>query len=215
MAVYFLQAQGHGGYVKIGTSENVGKRTQAFSTLPFKIKLLLTVPGDHRTERKFHSVLAKYRVRGEWFSPAPQVMAVVKWFSVWSSPSPPCKYMIKMASNSATVLTAQETDELRAAQNKRVMWAWGETNLGPTIGAFERHTGVAHGTSRAFLMGENLPMTRRTAEKIAKAFGVRPEWLLNGKGAARTRGMAGRLARINNGIHPVDRRAPTNSSEGD
>ncbi|HYF53527.1 MAG TPA: GIY-YIG nuclease family protein [Salinarimonas sp.] len=78
--IYAVQ-MGDGGPIKIGFSESaetLPKRLRALQTgCPHPIRVLATMPGRVPDERDAHQALAAHRLKGEWFSPAPEVLAFV------------------------------------------------------------------------------------------------------------------------------------------
>ena len=65
--VYLLKS---GPYVKIGMTNNVGKRTATLSAQPPFFTDLLAyfwLLDAHKTEAQLHRQYAGYRVHGEWF----------------------------------------------------------------------------------------------------------------------------------------------------
>jgi len=72
--VYFVERQ---GFVKIGTSTNleqrlrdIGKGGQMIEGMTVgPVRLLATMPGDHRHEKLLHERFHRLRVEGEWFLP--------------------------------------------------------------------------------------------------------------------------------------------------
>src|SRR3954462_9184799 len=75
MPIYFLQT-GDGGPVKIGSTADVRARVQFLQCgSPERLRLLGVVDGDVFDERRVHRLLAAHRIRGEWFKPAPEVLA--------------------------------------------------------------------------------------------------------------------------------------------
>jgi hypothetical protein len=76
--VYFIQSGGEDGPIKIGVTTDPAlrvKRLQTGSAAP--LRLLGTIKGDEALERAYHAHFAAYRLRGEWFSPAPEVLAAI------------------------------------------------------------------------------------------------------------------------------------------
>lgn len=76
--IYFIQ-QGEDGPVKVGHSytEQVGKRMSNLQTSnPCELRLLTTMPGSTDREKWIHRLLADHHIRGEWFHPAPLVLAM-------------------------------------------------------------------------------------------------------------------------------------------
>lgn len=76
--VYFVQA-GAGGPIKIGVASNMSQRLCALQTgSPDLLSLLATLPGTTKDEMRLHRLLRSFRHRGEWFRPAPEVLAAVE-----------------------------------------------------------------------------------------------------------------------------------------
>lgn len=73
--VYFVQGSS-GGPIKIGYSVNVAKRLAVLS-YPDELILLAQVQGDKALERRLHRRFKKYRAHGEWFNPAPELLAYI------------------------------------------------------------------------------------------------------------------------------------------
>ena len=76
-AVYFVQS-GTDGPIKIGTAVDVPARIallQIGNAEP--LCLLGAVEGGQREERGYHILLATHRIRGEWFRPHSDVLAMV------------------------------------------------------------------------------------------------------------------------------------------
>jgi hypothetical protein len=75
--VYFVQA-GEGGPIKIGTALDVPRRLKKLQQAQSaKLVLLAVRRGGLKTERGYHRRFADHRIRGEWFHPAPVILAVV------------------------------------------------------------------------------------------------------------------------------------------
>jgi hypothetical protein len=78
--VYFVQAGSSCGPIKIGFSDDVGKRVAGLQTgNPELLTLLLVVPGTMETESSLHNRFASARIRqsGEWFRPTRQLLEFV------------------------------------------------------------------------------------------------------------------------------------------
>lgn len=77
--VYFAQEQSPEGYVKIGYTsiapEDRVPRMQQGN--PRRIVLLGSMLGNRRQERVLHEQFAEHHVAGEWFKPAPDLMAFI------------------------------------------------------------------------------------------------------------------------------------------
>ncbi|MGD9613766.1 MAG: GIY-YIG nuclease family protein [Alphaproteobacteria bacterium] len=77
MPVYFIQA-GEDGPIKIGFASDVRKRLRNLRTAaPIPLIPLGYIEGDKKTERRLHAQFQDLRRFGEWFTPAPALMAVV------------------------------------------------------------------------------------------------------------------------------------------
>lgn len=77
-AVYFVQSE-HGGEIKIGRADDVARRLAGLQTgRPDKLVLLAAAQGTLQQERELHERFAAFRVKGEWFSPAPEIMELVR-----------------------------------------------------------------------------------------------------------------------------------------
>ena len=79
--IYFIQAE-NGGPIKIGTTKDIAGRLKGLQTsTPYLLKVLTLIPGTQRREQAIHERLDKYRVRGEWFEDAPEVLELMKQWS--------------------------------------------------------------------------------------------------------------------------------------
>lgn len=76
--MYFLQAE-NGGAIKIGRTENLRRRfADLQSGSPLRLKLLGVLKGAEREEEAaIHAALDRFRLHGEWFEPARDVLALV------------------------------------------------------------------------------------------------------------------------------------------
>ncbi|MFA4971412.1 MAG: GIY-YIG nuclease family protein [bacterium] len=79
MSVYFMQIPG-GGPIKIGTTTGTAKSRQneIQTGCPWELNVVGVIAGGVETEHKFHRVFAHYRIRGEWFAPGPEIIALLK-----------------------------------------------------------------------------------------------------------------------------------------
>lgn len=79
--VYFIRAQS--GDIKIGCTSNVKRRLKALQTSAGEpLELLATMPGKHAAETRLHQRFHHLRKSGEWFSPAPELLAFVESLEV-------------------------------------------------------------------------------------------------------------------------------------
>ena len=76
--VYFIRS-GSAGPVKIGWSKNIPKRIRDIGvSMAEEGELLAVLPAlDDTTEKLIQALLARDRIRGEWYEPTAWVMAVV------------------------------------------------------------------------------------------------------------------------------------------
>jgi len=73
---YFIQA-GENGPIKIGVTGNFEKRFRGLEMMsPVALRILGVVPVD--IEAECHAALANWRLHGEWFEPAPAVIAFIQ-----------------------------------------------------------------------------------------------------------------------------------------
>ena len=76
--VYFIQ-RGGDGPVKIGFSKNPKGRLSSLQTgIPERLHLLGIVDGGKAEEQRLHRYFAAYGIQGEWFKPAPDLMAYIQ-----------------------------------------------------------------------------------------------------------------------------------------
>lgn len=74
--VYFVQDGA--GMVKIGYAKNVTSRYANLQAAnASELKMLVWAPGDSVAEERLHSAFARHRRQGEWFEPAPDLMAYI------------------------------------------------------------------------------------------------------------------------------------------
>jgi Meiotically up-regulated gene 113 len=77
--IYFIQAD-QVGHVKIGFTEEADAQVRLRVLQvgsPVKLTLLGTMPGDMTVELELHRRSAAYRVHGEWFKPAMELMELI------------------------------------------------------------------------------------------------------------------------------------------
>lgn len=75
--IYFVQAEA-GGLVKIGWATNVEKRLATMQMVcPIPLTVLARFAGSVPAERALHQRFAAHRQHGEWFSPCPELMALI------------------------------------------------------------------------------------------------------------------------------------------
>lgn len=77
-SVYVLQRGGPDGPLKIGNSNDARRRARELQTAcPEPLLLLAASCGGEVEERALHSRLSSYRIAGEWFRCAPEVLSVI------------------------------------------------------------------------------------------------------------------------------------------
>ncbi len=83
MTVYFIQSDG--GPIKIGKSKNVwGRLNKMQSDSPGQLRILAT--STSLDESDLHCRFAQHRIRGEWFSPATELLELI---ATLTKPVPP------------------------------------------------------------------------------------------------------------------------------
>lgn len=76
--VYFIQAIS-GGPIKIGYTKSISQRLAATQTHSAERMIVIaSFPGGAAEEGALHWKLKAHRVNGEWYSPAPEVMAEIE-----------------------------------------------------------------------------------------------------------------------------------------
>lgn len=77
-AVYIMEAVGF-PYVKIGHTRDLETRLVRISQqVPFEVRVIGIVKGTERDEGELHRQCATWRVRGEWFEKAPELLELVR-----------------------------------------------------------------------------------------------------------------------------------------
>jgi len=75
--VYFIREMPHGG-IKIGTCNSVNKRLLVMQTGNSReLKVVATMKGGFKKEKQLHKHFKYCRIRGEWFSPAPELIDLI------------------------------------------------------------------------------------------------------------------------------------------
>lgn len=76
--VYFIQDT-VGGQIKIGWTAHVRRRLSELQPgNPHPLKIIATMPGGQKDERKLHLRFAWLRVYGEWFLPGQDLLDFIK-----------------------------------------------------------------------------------------------------------------------------------------
>jgi hypothetical protein len=74
--IYFVQAAS--GPIKIGFTDNWTRRKNSLQHGTYEeLKKLLVMPGKLEGEQALHRLFSAHRIRGEWFRPAPEVLALI------------------------------------------------------------------------------------------------------------------------------------------
>jgi len=77
MAIYFIQA-GEKGPIKVGYAVSPEGRLHTLQIGNHeKLYLLLTLPSDKEMEKKIHSDLKKFKIKGEWFKVTSDVLKYI------------------------------------------------------------------------------------------------------------------------------------------
>ena len=75
--IYFVQ-QEKTQLVKIGYAENIQKRFKELKKSLPDLKILTTIEGDYKVEKKLHETFRHLMNHGEWFTPGPDLMNFIK-----------------------------------------------------------------------------------------------------------------------------------------
>jgi hypothetical protein len=76
--VYFVQA-GADGPIKIGFSRALSARIKKMrADCPYELTLLAHIDGGQDVEQDLHERFAHLRLRGEWFSPGPDLLEYIE-----------------------------------------------------------------------------------------------------------------------------------------
>ncbi len=74
--VYFVQATN--GLIKIGNTKQLKWRFESLQgQSPLPLEILATTPGNRTVEFAYHATFAEHRQHGEWFKPAPELLAEI------------------------------------------------------------------------------------------------------------------------------------------
>lgn len=84
MYVYFARAN---DLIKIGRARNVERRMAALrSQMPYDLTLLGVIPETAIPEGQIHELFSAHRARGEWFRPAPDLLAFIDRHAMSAQP---------------------------------------------------------------------------------------------------------------------------------
>lgn len=74
MFVYFIVDESH-QLLKIGYSKDPEQRLNQLKTANSgKLILAKVIRGDQKTERDYHKLFARYKIRREWFCLSPEIL---------------------------------------------------------------------------------------------------------------------------------------------
>jgi len=76
--IYFIQS-GDNGSIKIGETNNINRRLATLQVgTSEKLTLLGFLDNDLETEKDMHLKFSEYRLRGEWFKPAKELLEYIQ-----------------------------------------------------------------------------------------------------------------------------------------
>ena len=76
--IYFIQADIN-GLIAIGFTQSLETQLDSIKTSsPVPISILAIIDGDFRKETELHEKFSSLRKYGEWFEPAPELIAFIK-----------------------------------------------------------------------------------------------------------------------------------------
>lgn len=101
--IYFIQGE-TGGPIKIGSSSNPWQRAADLQTgNPAKLRVLTVVPGERQDELALHARFSSLRIHGEWFEPAPALVAFIDGAVAAQRTSPPVPLPVQASVRGLTV----------------------------------------------------------------------------------------------------------------
>jgi len=115
MFVYFIQS-GEGGPVKIGRAGNIRSRMTKMQTDSAASLLLLGSSSD-LDEKELHGRFADHRVHGEWFVPAPEILALAASVGGCERGLPPDRQFLRYL--------GVPSKDIAAALGIRIQAVWG------------------------------------------------------------------------------------------
>src|SRR5687767_6897382 len=75
--VYFIKPVGMEGPIKVGHSSFPMARLASLQTWsPFELEVIAEIEADRSIETAIHERFARWQVRGEWFEPVPELVAL-------------------------------------------------------------------------------------------------------------------------------------------
>lgn len=84
--IYFIQSSCPNRFIKIGTATNVRERLNGLRTgIPYRLKLLATMGGDSKEEKRLHEQFAALNYRGEWFRPGDKLLTFIDELVAWQN----------------------------------------------------------------------------------------------------------------------------------
>lgn len=76
--VYFIQAGTRRGPIKIGRASNLAGRLSDIQTHNHEaLYVLAAIPGGAAEEARMHEKFDRARIRGEWFTPSPELLSFI------------------------------------------------------------------------------------------------------------------------------------------
>lgn len=79
--IYFIR-MGKTGPIKIGKSRGLGMRLDQLRTgSPVQLRVLAQIQAPDELETQLHAYFDEYRMEGEWFEPAPEIIEFAKLLS--------------------------------------------------------------------------------------------------------------------------------------
>jgi len=77
--IYFMRPIGQDGPIKIGSSRAPERRLATYMEWsPYPLEIVVSMPGDMRTEWAIHRCFADAHSHDEWFRPIPRLLAAVE-----------------------------------------------------------------------------------------------------------------------------------------
>lgn len=140
--IYFIRA-GAQGPVKIGyTANDVRGRFNIIQVAHYEtLHLLGCMPGDPETEVALHERFSSYRIRGEWFRPCPELLALIAAKAGEQQKPPPAVLEPVDINDIQSWMRLSHQDFAKALRvSVPTLWRWRKKGVpnGPARKLFER-----------------------------------------------------------------------------
>jgi DNA-binding XRE family transcriptional regulator len=183
--IYFIQ-MGDGGPVKIGYTADLAKRINSLNCgSPHALNVLGTIPGTTAVERALHKLFKPYRMRLEWFEPAPEV---IEWIKANNGNEEAGEAVVEslIAKKRERAARIERLAPVKPAPDKSLLEGRllsARQAIGLTQGQLAKRAGLSGPYISQIENGVRGPrLSAIVAARIAAALGVDFDWLVSGSG---------------------------------